>query len=118
MPIFDVFRNEPNVETYSEGDRVFSEGDRGDSMFAVIEGSVEIRRGDRVLERVEKGGVFGEMALIDHEPRSAAAFAVGTTRLVRIGERRFLTLVQQTPFFALQVMQVLTRRLRRDLMEP
>ncbi len=118
MPIYEILRHEPDVESFAAGQKVFSEGDRGDAMFAVVEGRIEIRRGERVLETVERGGVFGEMALIDHEPRSASAVAAIDSRLVRIAERRFLTLVQQTPFFALQVMQILTRRLRRDLMEP
>jgi len=62
---------------------------------------------------VEPGGMFGEMALIEHLPRSATAIAVSASRLSPIDQRRFLFLVQHHPFFALEVMQVLAHRLRQ-----
>lgn len=52
------------------------------------------------------------MALIEDEPRSATATAVGRVRLAMISEQRFTFLVQQTPYFALHVMGVLAGRLR------
>ncbi|MBV8150546.1 MAG: cyclic nucleotide-binding domain-containing protein, partial [Candidatus Eremiobacteraeota bacterium] len=82
-------------------------------MYVIAEGDVEIRIGDTVLERIEAGGIFGEMALIEHLPRSATAVAITETKLSPITQRRFLYLVQNHPFFALEVMQVLAHRLRR-----
>jgi CRP/FNR family cyclic AMP-dependent transcriptional regulator len=114
MPIFEVLRNEPDARELAAGQTIFLAGDAGDCMYAVLDGEVELRKGERVLETVGHGGVFGEMALIDGAPRSATAMARTDCRLVAIGQRRFLTLVQQTPFFALQLMQVLTERLRRN----
>lgn len=114
MPIFEILRNEPDARTYAAGETIFREGDPGDGMYAVLEGEVEIRKGGRLLETVGHGGVFGEMALIDAKPRSAGATAKSDCRVVAIGQRRFMTLVQQTPFFAIQMMQVLTERLRRN----
>jgi CRP-like cAMP-binding protein len=52
------------------------------------------------------------MALIDHSPRSATIVAVEDTELVPINERLFVVLVQDTPFFALDVMRVLVERIR------
>jgi CRP-like cAMP-binding protein len=52
------------------------------------------------------------MALVDSAPRSAAAIAVTDATVVPISEKQFLFLVSQTPFFALNVMRVLARRLR------
>jgi CRP-like cAMP-binding protein len=52
------------------------------------------------------------MALIDRRPRSATAIAKTDAHLVRIDERRFQFMVQQTPFFALEVMRTIVRRLR------
>ena len=109
-----MLRNEPDVRTYRAGEVVFAEGQPGDSMYALLEGEVEIRKGDRVLETVPAGGVFGEMALIDQEARSASAIAVTDCRVVAVGQRRFTLLVQQTPYFALQIMHVLADRLRRN----
>ena len=114
MPIFEVLRNESTALTFRAGETIFSEGERGDTMFAVLDGEVEIRKHGHVLETVAHGGVFGEMALIDDAPRSADAIAKTDCRVVAIGEKRFMTLVQQTPFFALQLMQVLSDRIRRN----
>lgn len=111
---FDILRHEKDVAHFNEGEAVFRDGDEGECLYFVVEGSVAIRKGDRTLETVDSGGVFGEMALIDHMPRSADAIATAPTQLARISEKRFLSLVQQTPFFALQLMQVLTGRLRRN----
>jgi CRP/FNR family transcriptional regulator, cyclic AMP receptor protein len=57
--------------------------------------------------------IFGELALITKEPRSATARAHTDCRVVEIPEKRFLYLVHETPFFALEVMRVLTSRLPR-----
>ena len=56
--------------------------------------------------------IFGEMALIDNEPRSATAVAITDVELVPISEKQFLFLVSQTPYFALKVMRILAQRLR------
>jgi CRP/FNR family cyclic AMP-dependent transcriptional regulator len=112
VPSIDFFRNEPSVP-FVHGSRIFDEGDRGDTMYAVLEGEVELRTGDRLLEIVGPGGVFGELALIDTKPRSASAISKTDGRLVELDRQRFLFLVQNTPFFALEVMQVLGERLRR-----
>lgn len=112
MPSIDFFRSEPS-EPFVQGSRIFAEGDPGDTMYAVLEGEIELRTRERLLEVVGPGGVFGELALIDTKPRSATAISVTDGRLVPIDRQRFLFLVQNTPFFALEVMQVLGERLRR-----
>jgi CRP-like cAMP-binding protein len=58
--------------------------------------------------------MFGEMALIDREPRSATAVAETDCELVVIDKRRFWFLVQETPYFAEIVMRVMADRLRRN----
>ena len=75
--------------------------------------TVEIHLRGAVVERVTPGGVFGEMALIDGKPRSATAVAAVDCSVAAINEKRFLRLVEQTPSFALRMMQVITERLRR-----
>ncbi len=114
MPVFDLLRREPDIRSFSAGQAIFIEGQEGDSMFAILDGEVEIRKGSRTLEVVSAGGVFGEMALIDQQPRSAAAIARTDCRVTAVGTKRFMMLVQQTPYFALQIMQVLAERLRRN----
>ena len=64
-------------------------------MYAVLEGSVRLSVTGRTLEKVGKFGVFGEMALIDSEPRSATATALTACTLVPIDAKRFLALVRE-----------------------
>jgi len=98
----------------AEGERVFSAGDIGTEMFIVRSGSVHLKVGDTVVETVEEGGVFGEMALIDPAPRSASAVAAADTTLARVNAYTFHQLVQRVPVLALEVMKVMARRLRRS----
>jgi len=96
------------------GEVIFQAGEPGTFMYVVSEGEVEILVGTRVVETVRSGSLFGEMALIDNSPRSAKALAKTDCTLVPVDQRRFEFLVQQTPFFALQVMQLMADRLRRS----
>lgn len=82
-------------------------------MFAVADGEIDIQTNGGTVETIRAGGVFGEMGLIDDQPRSATAVARTAARVVPINERRFTFLVQQNPFFALHVMRSLTGRIRR-----
>ncbi len=113
MPQIELFRNSTDTQNYAAGEVIFHKGDPGSQMYAVQDGTVEIRVGDRVIQTHGPGDIFGEMALIDSQPRSATAVAATDCRLVPIDERRFMFLVQQTPFFAIQVMRVMADRLRR-----
>ena len=82
-------------------------------MFLVRKGRVAIQINGETIEEVGQGGIFGEMALIDHAPRSASALAVEDSEVIPIDERLFIILVQDAPYFALDVMRVLTDRIRR-----
>ena len=113
MAKFEMFRNQENIESFSAGDTIFSKGDPRTVMYVVREGEVEIRLGDKVVEVVGPDGVFGEMAMVDGQPRTAAAVARTDCKLVPIDQKRFQFLVQQTPYFAIEVMRVLVERLRR-----
>lgn len=110
----DIFRHDDaHAESYASGSTLFKKGDAADYMYVVVEGAVEVRLGDVVLETVEPGGMIGEMALIEQLPRSATAVAAKDTKVSAVDRKRFLFLVQNHPFFALQVMEVLANRLRR-----
>jgi CRP-like cAMP-binding protein len=113
LTTIDFFRKDAEASSYAAGQIVFNQGDAADTMYVVTEGEVEIRIGDRIIDRVGPGGILGEMALVDDKPRSATAVASVNSKLVPISQKRFLFLVQQTPFFAIQVMQVMADRLRR-----
>jgi CRP-like cAMP-binding protein len=106
------FRNSEDAQTFRAGQIVFTEGDPGNMMYAILEGEVDIMVGDQVVGIIPAGSIVGEMALIDHSPRSATAVARTECRLVPIDERRFLFMVQQTPNFSLDVMRIMAARLR------
>jgi CRP/FNR family transcriptional regulator, cyclic AMP receptor protein len=97
---------------YKAGDVIFREGDPAEELFVVKTGTVEIRLGDRLLDTLPERSIFGEMALIDQGPRSATAIAKTDATLVPVAEKHFLVMVSHTPYFALNVMRVLVKRLR------
>ena len=99
-------------ETYDAGTVIFSIGDKGDRMYVVRSGVVDIERNGAVIATVNPGELFGELALIDGSPRSATARAREDCELTAIRERAFLFLVHDTPYFALDVMRTLAGRLR------
>ena len=116
MPTFTLFKNESNVRTFSAGQFIFAEGDPDDEqMYAVLDGEVDIVRHQRVLETILPGGVFGEMALLDNQPRSASAIAKTDCRVAAIMEQRFTLVVSQNPPFALEMMRLLAERVRRNM---
>ena len=104
--------NEIEARAYKSGDIIFREGDRALELFVIKSGEVRIQIGNRTVTELPAGSIFGEMALIDDEPRSATAVAASDVELVPVSEKQFLFLVSQTPFFALKVMRVLAQRLR------
>jgi len=95
------------------GTVIFERGEQATSMFILTAGTVALKRGDEILERVHAPGLFGELALIDYAPRSLTAVTEGDVELVEIPERRFWILVHETPRFAQLVMRVMADRLRR-----
>jgi CRP/FNR family transcriptional regulator, cyclic AMP receptor protein len=109
----NIFKSDPSAERFTVGQAVFREGERGDHMFAVVKGSVDLIINATVVETVEPGGIFGEMALVEEQPRVATAVAKTDAELVRIDRKRFLFLVQQTPYFSLQLMAIMATRIRQ-----
>jgi CRP-like cAMP-binding protein len=109
----NLFKSDPNAESVPAGQEVFREGERGDHMFAVVKGSVDLTINGKVVETVEAGGIFGEMALVEEQPRVATALVKTDAEIVRIDRKRFLFLVQQTPYFSLQLMAIMANRLRK-----
>lgn len=102
-----------DARSFAAGETVFSEREPGAVMYVVKEGEVDIRVRGKTVETVGPGGIIGEMALIDQQPRSATAVARTACQLVPINEERFQFLVQQTPYFALDVMRMVVQRLRK-----
>src|SRR5215813_2883476 len=108
----DLFRQDSDTVHLAPGDFLFREGDKRDVMYVLLEGEMDIRLGNYVVETAKAGALIGEMALIDDSPRAANAVAKSACRLAAIDQRRFDFLVQQHPHFARHVMKELADRLR------
>ena len=99
------------------GDTIFAKGDPGNSLYAVCAGTVKISvpsadGKDAVFNLVGEGEIFGEIALLDGQPRTADATAQTDCELMVIERRDFLDLVRSQPEIALKLMEVLCARLR------
>jgi CRP-like cAMP-binding protein len=98
---------------------LIEEGEEGDALFVIIEGSASVRRGDHEVATVRTGAVFGEMALLDGEPRSATVVATTPVTVAVLGVRMFRTLLREFPEMTFQLLAGLAADLRhaRDLVD-
>ncbi len=94
------------------GETIFEKGAQGDSMYVIVEGSVRIHDADRTLAVLGDSDIFGELALLDPEPRMASAAAVRATRLFRLDRDAFLELMGSNIDIVRGVLHVLCERLR------
>lgn len=91
---------------------IMREGEAGIFMYVVMDGAVRISVGEKVIELVKAGGVFGEMALVDQSKRAASASAASDCNLMSINRNDFLTLIKTNPAFGVSLLKTLATRLR------
>ena len=119
----DLFRALPSEElaqiaeiaeeqAFVAGDPVFAEGEPGDALYLVVEGTVRVHRGDKQLAQLGVRDVVGEMAVLDGEPRSASVTVVKDAALLKIGRDDFRDILTERPEIGMGVIKVLSRRLR------
>jgi CRP-like cAMP-binding protein len=113
MIFFDLFRHDPEFLKLKSGEVLFHKGDVGDSMFVLIEGTAEITIDGLSFELLEHGSFVGEMAVIDGSPRYATVTALSQCKFVVVDNKRFHFLIDETPGFAIEVMKVMSSRLKR-----
>ena len=109
---FGLFRHASNTRVYPSDTTIFKEGDEGHCMYAIKRGKVAIVVDGKTLGTLGEDEVFGEMALLEQKTRTATVVTLEETELVEIDEAQFYILVRQNPHFALQLMQLLSERLR------
>ena len=102
---------------FAAGESIFEEGDLGTEMYIIQTGSVgvfkRVRDEERRLAVLEKGDFFGEMAILESLPRSAAARAIDDVCIVEINSSIFGQMLNDNPEIAIRMMRKLSRRLRR-----
>ena len=91
---------------------IMRKGEAGIFMYVVMDGVVRISVGEKIVELVKAGGVFGEMALVDQSKRAASAAAGSDCNLMSINRNDFLTLIKTNPAFGLSLLKALAVRLR------
>lgn len=92
------------VRAFAPGEEVVREGDRGDELFIVLSGLVQVMRGDAVLTEVGQGEHFGEMALIRAMPRSATVVAVETSELIALHRADFFEILRKEHELAVKLL--------------
>jgi CRP-like cAMP-binding protein len=119
----DLFRGLPGEELatiaeiaeeqpFAAGDPVFAEGEPGDALYLLVEGAVKVHRGGEQLAQLGAREVFGEMAVLDSQPRSASVTVLKDAVLLKIGRDDFRDILQERPEIGMGIIQVLSRRLR------
>jgi CRP/FNR family transcriptional regulator, cyclic AMP receptor protein len=103
---------------YGRNEIIFSQGDRADGLYIVVDGHVSISRqspqGDELIIAVyEPGEYFGELALFDEEPRSASATAIDDSVMLFLSRAAFRAFLHANPSAVLTCLEVIVRQLRR-----
>ncbi len=98
--------------SFRAGEPMVREGDEGVGFYLIVEGSAEVRRSGKSLSKLGQGNFFGEMTLIDEQPRSADVIAVEQTRCLVLNTFNFSSLIHTYPSIAMKMLRELARRLR------
>ncbi len=102
------------ITTYQEGDVIFREGESGDNMFYILNGSVTVSRKGQTISIIEKGGYFGEMSMLLNTHRTATAIVMESdTQLVSISQNNFDVILSENPNIVLSILKEMTSRLKR-----
>lgn len=130
IPMFKDLSEEERAEIamrldqkhYNAGDELFREGDPGGNLYIIESGSLEVQKsrshgaGKIVIARFERGGVIGEMSLIDSMPRSATVIAVQNTKIYVLSQSGIDEMIENKPQLAIKFLRglamLLSLRLR------
>lgn len=101
---------------YVKGDVIVHQGETGNCMYEILDGRVEViheSEGKEVrLAELGRGDFFGEMALFDHEVRSATVRALGPVRALTIDKRTLLRRITEDPSLAFRILEKVSLRIR------
>jgi len=104
-------------EDFSAGSRVFDKDDFGDEMYVVLDGKIGIMidnaNDGEYIATLTTGMCFGEMNLLDDQPRSAAAVVIEDARLLKLGKHKLRGLILSYPELALGMLKALSLNLRK-----
>ncbi|MGP8070377.1 MAG: cyclic nucleotide-binding domain-containing protein [Candidatus Bathyarchaeia archaeon] len=99
-------------QKFQSGETIVKKGDEGTGFYLVLDGAVEIRSNGKILSKLGPGQFFGEMSVVDTQPRSADVVAVEPSRVLFLSSWSFKSLVSERPRIAVKMLQEFVRRLR------
>jgi CRP/FNR family cyclic AMP-dependent transcriptional regulator len=107
------------LRSFAAGDSICRLGDRGDSMMAVVVGTVRISRPtsrgrEIILADLGSGELFGEIAVLDGKPRSANVVALTNCELMFLERRNMIPFLERNPAVCMKMMEILCARIRRS----
>lgn len=101
------------VELTLEADKEFvTQGDVGREAFIIVDGRAEVVRNGKTIAELGPGDCVGELALLDHGPRTASVIASGPVKVLVLGPREFSGILDEVPTLAQKILQVLAGRVR------
>lgn len=120
VPLFDglsdrqlgqIARLADEVEAKA-GHQLTRQGETGRELFIIVEGEAVVKPGRGRTVRLARGDFFGEMSLLDGQPRSATVEAATDMQLLVVGQREFWTLLTSAPLITRKIMSTLSQRIR------
>src|SRR5258708_23220313 len=118
----EVFSSVGKPEPVAKGATIFAENEKGnrlllrrDKMYLLLDGEVTLTAKNKVIGKIGKGEIFGEMASISEMPRSATAVAKTPCRVIALDDGQFQSALRKRPEFALMLMSVMIGRMRHAI---
>ncbi|HEX2736329.1 MAG TPA: cyclic nucleotide-binding domain-containing protein [Polyangiaceae bacterium] len=105
------------TQRYEEGQAIITEGQRGESLYIVLSGTVRVLRGEAVVKTLTVGEHFGEMALIRNQPRSASVISTGNSEMLVMHRAEFFEILRTQPRIAVKLLWQFTGVLADRLAE-
>ncbi len=98
---------------FQAGEKIFRENEKGDALFFVVSGEVSLQKGGQEIRRVYPNGSFGDLALLDNNPREFTAIAIQDTHVLKIDSDEFYELIEDHVEITRAVFRSLTRQIRK-----
>jgi CRP-like cAMP-binding protein len=120
VPIFEELRDDFLVRlaatmeelSFPTNQLIVKQGDEGRSLYILASGQVKVHIGDREIAKLKKEDCFGEMAVLDAEPRSASVTTLEPCECLVLTQQQLYEAIDETPDVAVNIIRLLSRRIR------
>jgi len=99
---------------YDAGETVITQGELGESLYLIVEGQVEVLQDGKQIAKLGENEYFGEMSILDGEPRSATVKAITECFVLSLNKENFYMILSRHNEVALHIIRTLTQRLRNS----